>query len=105
MRSTRQRKNWSRKSMPAIECPDIPDFLRRDKENKMPAAQFVQKFPLTYTILNTYLICPHQMMRRYIKKDLKFVETPEMKFGNEAHAALELRMAGKPLPENMRQSE
>jgi hypothetical protein len=82
------------------ELPDIPDFL--DRRNEAPVSQvFAQPLTLTFTILNTYDICPHQMYRRYIKKDLKFVETPEMKFGNDAHSALEYRMGGKPLPANM----
>ena len=62
---------------------------------------FAQPLILTYTILNTYDICPHQMFRRYIKKDLKFVETKEMKWGNDVHAAFEYRMGGKPLPHTM----
>lgn len=84
---------------------DIPAFLRRDpRTNQMPTPAF-KPLTLTYTILNTYDICPHQMYRRYIKKDLKFVETPEMKWGNDVHSAMEHRMGGKPLPENMRHWE
>jgi CRISPR/Cas system-associated exonuclease Cas4 (RecB family) len=79
---------------------DIPDCLRRTKDNQMPAT-FAQPLIFTYTMINTYDICPHQMYRRYVKKDLKFVETPEMRFGNEVHSAFEYRMGGKPLPLNM----
>lgn len=71
---------------------DIPPFLARR--------------PLvgTYTILNSYRNCPHQMFRRYIKKDQPFVETPEMKWGNEVHSAFEYRVgSGKPLSANMLQ--
>jgi CRISPR/Cas system-associated exonuclease Cas4 (RecB family) len=79
---------------------DIPDYLRRTKDNQMTAT-FPQPLIFTYTMINTYDICPHQMYRRYVKKDLKFVETPEMRFGNEVHSAFEYRMGGKPLPLNM----
>lgn len=73
---------------------DIPAFLDR------------RPFVGTYSILNTYKNCPHQMARRYIVKDQPFVETPEMKWGNEIHSAFEYRVSGgKPLPQNMEQWE
>lgn len=84
------------------EFPEIPGFL--DRRQAAPV-RFAQPLILTYTMLNTYDICPHQMYRRYVKKDLKFVETPEMKFGNEVHSAMEYRMGGKPLPDSMRHWE
>jgi hypothetical protein len=68
----------------------IPPFLDR------------RPFIGTYTILSTYKNCPHQMSRRYIVKDQPYVETPEMKWGNEVHSAFEYRVgSGKPLPANM----
>lgn len=69
---------------------------------------FPDRRPLvgSYTILNTYKNCAHQMSRRYIVKDQKFVETPEMKWGNQIHEAFELRVGGgKTLPETMQQWE
>lgn len=62
-------------------------------------------FVFTYTNINTYLICPQQMFRRYVKKDLEFKMTPEMDFGNQVHTAMEYRLGGKPLPVNMQQWE
>jgi hypothetical protein len=60
----------------------------------------------TYSILNAYKNCAHQMARKYVIKDQPFVETPEMAFGNEVHAAMELRVGGrKPLPVSMQQWE
>lgn len=58
----------------------------------------------TFTILSHYLNCPHAMYRRYIKKDgPPYVETPEMKWGNDVHSAFEHRIGSmKPLPEKMR---
>lgn len=91
--------------MSTIECPDIPDFLRRTKDNKMQVP--VQKpLVLSYTLMNTYDgICPHQAFRKFVKKDIPFIETPAMKRGIEIHAAMEYRVGGKPLPETMRQWE
>lgn len=74
--------------------PDIPVFLDRR--------------PLigTYTILSTYKNCPHQMYRRYVVRDQPYVETPEMKWGNDVHTAFEMRVGSKkPLPETMLQWE
>lgn len=62
-------------------------------------------FVFTYTMINTFLICPEQMYRRYVKKDLEFKMTPEMEFGNEVHTAMEYRLGGKPLPVKMQQWE
>lgn len=61
----------------------------------------------TYTNLNCYhSICPHQFYRRYLKKDLPFIETPAMKHGTAVHAAMEQRLVGqKPLPAHLRHHE
>lgn len=72
----------------------IPPFLDR------------RPFVGTYTILSSYKNCPHQMSRRYIVKDQPYVESPEMKWGNDVHSAFEYRIGSrKPLPENMLQWE
>jgi hypothetical protein len=61
---------------------------------------------LSYTLLNTWTICPHQCYRRYIAKDIPYEETPEMKWGNDVHSAMECRIAHKkPLPDSMKQWE
>lgn len=77
----------------------LPGFLDRRNEPK----------PLiySYTFLNLYRnICPYQAYRRHIKKNLPFIETPEMAFGNKVHTALEMRVGGgKPLPKDMHQWE
>lgn len=65
-----------------------------------------RKIIYTYTMLAAYKNCGHQMFRRYIKKDQPYVETKEMKWGNDVHTAFEQRVGtGKPLPETMRQWE
>ena len=74
--------------------PDIPAFLDR------------RPFVGTFTILSSYKNCPHQMFRRYIVKDQPYIETPEMKFGNDVHTAFERRIGSRtPLPDTMRQWE
>jgi len=74
--------------------PDMPAFLDR------------RPFVGTYTILNTYKNCPHQMARKYIVRDQEYVETPEMAWGNAIHSAFEFRVgSGKPLPLDMQQWE
>ena len=62
-------------------------------------------FVFTYTNINTYLICPEQMYRRYVKKDVAFKGSPESEFGNEVHSAMEYRIGGKPLPVKMQHWE
>lgn len=77
--------------------PDIPAFL--DRRNQKP-------FVGTYSILNAYKNCEHQMYRRYIKKDQPYVESKEMARGNKVHEALEYRVSGgKQLPADMQQWE
>ena len=72
----------------------IPPFLDR------------RKIVFTYTMLSTYKNCGHQMFRRYVKKDIPYVETPEMKWGKDVHAAFEYRVSsGQPLPTSMNQWE
>lgn len=62
-------------------------------------------FVFTYTNINTYLICPQQMYRRYVKRDIEFKMTPEMEYGNTVHTAMEYRLGGKPLPVEMQHWE
>lgn len=69
----------------------------------MPAKPLVY----SYTFLNTYWnVCPFQAYNRYIIKTTPYVETPQMKWGNDVHTAFEQRIGGgKPLPADMRQWE
>lgn len=51
-------------------------------------------------------VCPHQYQQTYILKKIPYVETPERKRGNDAHAALAKRVGlGTPLPPEMVQWE
>lgn len=86
----------------------IPDYLRRDKDNRMPdVAPMTKPFVYSYTNLHCYDdVCPYQFFRTYIKKDIPYVATVEMDFGKKVHTAMEQRIGGgKPLPAEMRQWE
>jgi hypothetical protein len=51
-------------------------------------------------------VCPYQYFQTYILKAIPYVETPERKKGNQAHAALAKRVGvGAPLPPEMAQWE
>lgn len=90
---------------------DIPAFLlRKNWTDNMPpplTQSLVKPLVWSFTLLNTYDdVCPHQTLRRYVRKDIPYVETPEMKWGNDVHAALEYRVGGKkPLPVAMQSFE
>lgn len=91
--------------MSAIDL-DIPPYLRRTKDNKMPdMPAFAKPIVYSYTMLNTADTCLHRCYRQYIKRDIPYVETKEMKWGNDVHTAFEYRLGGKPLPETMRHWE
>ena len=64
-------------------------------------AQMPKPIVYSFTLLKTADQCMHKMYRQYIKKDVPYVETPEMKFGNDVHSAFEYRLGGKPLPQTM----
>lgn len=60
----------------------------------------------SYSLLNTYDICPKQAYHRYWIKDVPYTETEAMKWGNQVHTAFENRInKGTPLPEGMEKFE
>lgn len=63
--------------------------------------------PLHFTLLNTWSICPHQAMRRYIAKDLpRTAPNKEMKWGDDVHKAFEARLLNRtPFPAEMAEYE
>jgi hypothetical protein len=73
----------------------------------IPAELDRRPFIGTYTNLHTFRdVCEEQFQRRYIKRDQEFVETEAIRFGNEAHAAMEKRVGqGKVLPDHLREWE
>lgn len=52
----------------------------------------------SFSFLNCFLNCPHDAYHRYVLKDVPYVETPQMRLGNEVHTAMEQRLKGKSLP-------
>lgn len=76
----------------------IPEFLRREK----PASvKLVKERALvgSYSLFKSFSTCPYQAYRRYVIRDILYVESPEQKIGNDGHKAMELRIGGnKPLP-------
>jgi len=81
-----------------MNAPDIPAFL--DRRATAPLVW-------SYSMLHCFRdVCAHQGEARYISKTIKFVETPEIKWGNDVHSAFEHRLrGGKPLPAGMAQWE
>ena len=74
----------------------IPTFLDR------------RPFVGTFTALSTFKsVCEHQAYRRYIKKDIPYVESEAMAWGKKVHSAFEQRLGDqrRPLPSDMRQWE
>lgn len=60
----------------------------------------------TFTNFNAFENCPHKFFKTYVLKAIPYVESPEMKWGNDVHSAMENRIGkGTPLPENMQQAE
>ncbi len=80
--------------------PDIPACLRRDKDNRMPTPAF-KPIVYSYTLLKTADTCLYKCYRQYVKRDLPFDKTPEIEWGNKVHEAMEYRIGGKPLPQEM----
>lgn len=52
----------------------------------------------SHTLLACYQNCNHQAFRRYVAKDVPYVETPQMAWGNDVHDQMDKRLSsGKPL--------
>jgi hypothetical protein len=66
---------------------------------------FVKPVVYSYTLLKTADTCLYKCYRQYIKRDLPFDKTPEIKWGEEVHEAMEYRIGGKPLPLHMQHWE
>lgn len=65
------------------------------------------KLPVgTYSFYNAFENCPHKAFQIYVAKSVPYVETPEMKWGNDVHTAMDNRIKhGTPLPEEMKAAE
>lgn len=65
------------------------------------------KLPIgTYTLYNNFENCPFKAYNMHVLKNTPRVEMPEMKWGNDVHKAMELRIdKGTPLPQTMSAAE
>lgn len=65
------------------------------------------KLPIgSYSFYNQFQNCPHKAYHIYVARSIPYVESPEMKWGNDVHAAMEKRIGyGVPLPTEMRAAE
>ena len=65
------------------------------------------KLPIgTYSFYNQFENCPHKAFQLYVVRSIPYVETPEMKWGNDVHTAMENRIKyGAPLPDTMQAAE
>lgn len=65
------------------------------------------KLPIgTYSFYNQLIQCPHKAYHTYVARTLKYVETPEMAWGNKVHAAMENYIKYQvELPEDMKVAE
>jgi hypothetical protein len=56
----------------------------------------------SYTSISCYKNCPRQFYHRYIVKDLPFVPSPQLDWGNRVHKAMEERLKNRlPLPPDL----
>jgi hypothetical protein len=65
------------------------------------------KLPIgTYSFYNQLQQCPHKASHVYVLRTVPYVESPEMKWGNDVHKAMENRIRhGSPLPDTMAVAE
>ena len=89
---------------------EIPAFLRVENRDKpMEAPKPIQPAkPLvhSYSSLHAYDdICPYRYYRTYVVRDIRYIETPERRKGNQTHDALAYRIGGKPLPPDLQHLE
>lgn len=65
------------------------------------------KLPIgNYSFYNQFENCPHKAFQLYVARSIPYVESPEMKWGNEVHSAMESRIKyGSPLPDTMVNAE
>jgi hypothetical protein len=52
-------------------------------------------FATSFSMLNTYRVCPKQCFHRYFARDYPFRPSEEASWGNYVHAAMEQRIANK----------
>ena len=53
----------------------------------------VQMIRGNYSMINTYQNCNYQAYRRYVTKDVQYIESAKQRMGNDGHAAVDKRLA------------
>jgi hypothetical protein len=96
------------------DFPELPAFLdrrstsaalRRDEQGAPVTPAFAKPVVYSFTMLNTADNCLYKAFRQYVKRDIPYVESPEMLWGNMVHTAFEHRLGGKPLPGEVRNKD
>lgn len=60
----------------------------------------------SYSFISTYLNCPRMAHAKYVSKEVPYVETEQMRWGNKVHKAFEQRLNDKrPLTQDLMQWE
>lgn len=79
------------------DIDSIPAFL--DRRASKPLVY-------SYTLLNQYRNCAHAAYRKYVKRDIPWVQSEAAKHGDEGHQAMERRIGSRQqLPEKFIQAE
>lgn len=62
----------------------------------------MQQIVASATFFSDYENCPYKAFRRYVVRDLPWIDTPEKAYGNHVHTAMEQRLvSGRPLPPDL----
>lgn len=86
----------SRSAVRLCQCRRYGCTIRRKEMSKV--------IPFSYSSMSAYETCPKQYYETRITKQWKQAESPQMKWGNEVHKALENAVKyARPLPANMAQ--
>lgn len=88
--------------------PDTPyNYVCTPTGNELPTMFDHKPIVWSFTMLDNFRTkCNYQAAERYVYKRTPYVESPEMKWGNDVHSAFEHRVAGgKILPVEMQHWE
>ena len=67
-------------------------------------SQQQQIVPWSYSAISAFETCPRQYEAKWVTKEVPYQETPETRWGNDVHNALERYIRdGEPMPSNMTQ--
>lgn len=64
-------------------------------DNSIPPFLDRRKLIFTFTMLNSYRNCGYAMFRKYVKKDIPYIQSEAAKHGDEGHIAMERRIGSR----------